>query len=39
MAAGFEPTQHRYLIAHWHRRLDEARRAELVERVNGWGPF
>ncbi|KFN50841.1 hypothetical protein [Arenimonas composti] len=39
MAAGFEPTQHPYLIAHWHRRLGEARRGELVARVNGWGPF
>ena len=39
MQAGFEPTKHDKLIAHWHRPLPAARRDELVERVNAMGPF
>ena len=39
MQAGFEPTEHPRLIAHWHRPLPPARRAELVARANGFGPF
>lgn len=39
LQAGFEPTQHPKLIAHWHRPLAEARKAELIERVRGIGPF
>ena len=39
MQAGFQPTKHDKLIAHWHRPLPAARRDELVERVNAMGPF
>jgi hypothetical protein len=39
LQAGFEPTGHDKLIAHWHRPLGEARKAELVERVRGFGAF
>lgn len=39
MQAGFEPTQHPLVIAHWHRPLPAARREELIERVRGFGPF
>lgn len=39
LQAGFEPTGHDKLIAHWHKPLPAARRHELVERVRGFGPF
>jgi hypothetical protein len=39
LQAGFEPTGHDKLIAHWHKPLPAARRAELIERVRGFGAF
>jgi len=39
MAAGFVPTRHRFLIAHWHRDLPDARREELIAKVHAIGPF
>ena len=39
LQAGFEPTGHPKLIACWHRPLADARKAELIERVRGFGPF
>ena len=39
MAAGFVPTQHHFLIAHWHRDLPAARREELIAKVHAIGPF
>lgn len=39
LAAGFEPTQHQYLIVHWHKPLDEERKAFLVEKAHRLGPF
>lgn len=37
--AGFEPTAFPNRIVHWHRPLPEARKAELVQRVLGFGTF
>jgi hypothetical protein len=39
LAAGYEPTQHRYLIAHWHKPLSDERKAYLVEKAHQVGPF
>lgn len=39
MAAGFVPTAHQYLLAHWHRPITPARQHELVEKINALGPF
>lgn len=39
MAAGFVPTQHQYLLAHWHRPLPPERREELIAKVNALGSF
>lgn len=39
LQAGFEPTPYPKLIAHWHRPLPPARRAELVEHVRTFGDF
>ena len=37
--AGFEPTPHEFLIAHFHRPLTEQRRRFLIEKVHAIGPF
>jgi len=39
LQAGFEPTGHEYLLAHFHRPLSEARKRELIEEVLRIGPF
>ncbi len=39
MAAGFEPTRHQYLLAHWHRPIAPSRRDELIEKVHALGAF
>jgi hypothetical protein len=39
LAAGYELTQHQYLIAHWHKPLSEERKALLVEKAHRVGPF
>lgn len=39
LAAGYEPTAHRYLIVHWHKALSDERKAYLVEKAHQVGPF
>ena len=39
MQAGFVPTPHERLIAHWHRPLPDATRQELIARAHALGPF
>lgn len=39
IAVGFEPTRHPYLLAHWLRPVEPARRDELVEKVHALGAF
>jgi hypothetical protein len=37
--AGFEPTEHQYLIVHFHKTLTDSRKAELIGKVHTLGPF
>ena len=39
MQAGFVPTRHPLLIAHWHKPISDARKAELTARIHAIGPF
>ena len=39
MAVGFVPTEHQYLIAHWHQPIDDAEKAALVAKINAIGAF
>lgn len=39
MQAGFVPTPHEFLIAHWHRPIDEARKHALIAKVHAIGAF
>jgi hypothetical protein len=38
-AAGFEPTAHQHLIAHWHKPLHENFRRALIAKAHALGPF
>jgi len=37
--AGFEPTGHQHLIAHFHKPLSLERKAVLIEKIHRIGPF
>ena len=37
--AGFEPTTHQHLIAHFHTPLTTERKTYLIEKIHGIGPF
>jgi len=37
--AGFEPTGHQHLIAHFHKPLPMERKQFLIEKIHGIGPF
>ena len=39
MQAGFEPTRHQYLIAHFHKPLSTERKDYLIKKINDIGPF
>lgn len=39
LQAGFRPTGHEYLLAHFHRPLSEARQRELIDDVLAIGAF
>jgi hypothetical protein len=39
LQAGFVPTAHDKLLAHWHRPLDDLRRRCLVAKAHAIGPF
>lgn len=39
LAAGFEYTKYKYLLAHFHRPVDSARREALTDQVYRLGPF
>lgn len=39
LAAGFRHTQHKHLLAHFHRPLSAQRQNELIEQVHALGPF
>lgn len=37
--AGFEPTDHQYLIVHFHKQLPEPRKRQLIAEIHALGPF
>jgi hypothetical protein len=37
--AGFEPTEHEHLIAHFHKPISDERKAFLIEKIHSIGPF
>ena len=37
--AGFEPTEHQYLIAHFHKPLSSERKDYLIKKIHSIGPF
>ncbi|MGD8384175.1 MAG: hypothetical protein PVF89_02090 [Lysobacterales bacterium] len=39
LEAGFEPTGHQYLIAHFHKPVTAERKAQLIEKIHAIGPF
>ena len=39
MQAGFEPTTHQHLIAHFHKPLTTQRKDFLIEKIHSIGPF
>jgi len=39
IAAGFEPTQHQYLIAHFHIAITEERKEALISKIHAIGTF
>ncbi len=39
LKAGFVPTQHQHLIAHFHKPVSESQRVELIEKVHALGSF
>jgi hypothetical protein len=39
MRAGFEPTQHEHLIAHFHKPVSENRKQVLIEKIHAIGSF
>lgn len=39
MRAGFEPTRHQHLIAHFHQPIPTERKNFLIEKIHGIGPF
>jgi len=39
LQAGFEHTQYKYLLAHFHRSLDAGRQEALIDQVYALGPF
>jgi len=39
MQAGFEPTEHQYLLAHFHKPLTTERKNHLIEKIHSIGPF
>jgi hypothetical protein len=39
IAAGFEPTRHKHLIAYFHKPLTIERKNHLIEKIHGIGPF
>jgi hypothetical protein len=39
LEAGFEPTRHEHLIAHFHKPLSTERKNFLIEKIHGIGPF
>ncbi len=39
MEAGFEPTKHQHLIAHFHKPLTTERKNYLTEKIHSLGPF
>ncbi len=39
MRAGFEPTKHQHLIAHFHQPITKERKNFLIEKIHGIGPF
>jgi len=39
LKAGFEPTGHQYLIAHFHKPVTAQRKAQLIGKIHAIGPF
>lgn len=39
LAAGFEPTEHQFLLVHWHKPLHEVLRRALIAKAHAIGPF
>ena len=39
LKAGFRPTGHQHLIAHFHKPVTDERRRHLIEKIHAIGPF